>query len=106
MNKDELCRLSTICPMAPTEDRVVLIRKPKEEKTHGGIIIPDAIKEVPEQGYVLKVGPGKKVEGVPSSVDIPPLACVVFNKYAGTTVELDGQEYVIIREMDVLAVVE
>lgn len=84
----------------PLADRVLIKAAPAEEKTAGGIIIPDTAKEKPLQGEVLAVGNGTKDEEmVLKAGDI-----VLYGKYAGTEVELDGEKYLIMRQSDVLAV--
>ena len=90
----------------PLADRVVVRPLEPEEKKQGGIIIPDTAKEKPQQGEVVAVGPGKidnNGKRVPMEVKVGDK--VLFGKYAGTEVELDGQEYLIMREADILAVV-
>ncbi|HFE52810.1 MAG TPA: co-chaperone GroES [Bacteroidetes bacterium] len=90
----------------PLADRVVVRPLEPEEKKQGGIIIPDTAKEKPQQGEVVAVGPGKvdnNGKRVPMEVKVGDR--VLFGKYAGTEVELDGQEYLIMREGDILAIV-
>ncbi len=90
----------------PLADRVVVRPLEPEEKKQGGIIIPDTAKEKPQQGEVVAVGPGKvdnNGKRIPMEVKVGDK--VLFGKYAGTEVELDGQEYLIMREADILAVV-
>ncbi len=90
----------------PLADRVVVRPLEPEEKKQGGIIIPDTAKEKPQQGEVVAVGPGKvdnNGKRIPLEVKVGDK--VLFGKYAGTEVELDGQEYLIMREADILAVV-
>ena len=84
----------------PLADRVLVKPAPAEEKTAGGIIIPDTAKEKPLQGSVLAVGNGTKDE----EMVLKAGATVVYGKYAGTEVELDGEKYLIMRQSDVLAV--
>ena len=92
----------------PLQDRVIVKRIEEEaEKTKGGIIIPDTAKEKPQQGRVLAVGPGRrddKGELVP--LDVRAGDTVMFAKYAGTEIKIDGEDRVILREEDVLAIVE
>lgn len=84
----------------PLADRVLIKPAPAEEKTAGGIIIPDTAKEKPLQGEVLAVGNGTKDEEMVLKVG----DTVLYGKYAGTEVELDGEKYLIMRQSDVLAV--
>lgn len=91
----------------PLHDRVVVRRMEEERKTASGIIIPDNAAEKPDRGEVLAVGPGKMGddnERVPMQVKVGDK--VLFGKYAGTTVKVDGEELLIMREEDLLAVVE
>ncbi|GIW45727.1 MAG: 10 kDa chaperonin [Candidatus Binatia bacterium] len=91
----------------PLQDRVVVERIEEEEKTKGGIIIPDTAKEKPQQGKVVAVGPGRvdeKGNRVPPGVK--PGDRVLFGKYAGSEIEIDGQQYLIMREDDILGVIE
>jgi chaperonin GroES len=93
--------------LRPLNDRVVVLRIEEEEKTAGGIIIPDTAKEKPQQGRVIAVGPGKlneKGERVP--LDVKENDKVLFSKYAGTEVKINGVEHLIMREDDILAIVE
>ena len=85
----------------PLQDRVVVRRIQEEEKTPGGIIIPDTAKEKPQRGTVIAAGPGKKDE--PTSVKEGDT--VLYGKYAGTEVSLDGEDFLIMRESDILAIV-
>lgn len=91
----------------PLEDRVLVVRVEEEEKTKGGIIIPDTAKEKPQEGKVVAVGPGKRHNG---SDRIPPQVKendrVLFAKYAGTEIEIGGVEHLIMREDDILGIVE
>jgi len=89
----------------PLHDRVVVRRLESEERTKGGIIIPDTAKEKPQEGEVVAVGPGRKTEeGKVVPVDLKKGDRVLIGKYSGTDVKLDGVEYVILREDDVLGV--
>jgi chaperonin GroES len=91
----------------PLHDRLLVQRLEEEEKSKGGIIIPDTAKEKPQQGRVLAVGPGRrddKGELVP--LDVRSGDKVLFAKYAGTEIKIDGEDRVILREEDVLAIVE
>jgi chaperonin GroES len=85
----------------PLADRVLVEPAPAEEKTAGGIIIPDTAKEKPQKGTVVAVGPGKKDE--PMTVKAGDL--VLYGKYAGTEITIDGTNYLIMRESDIVAVI-
>jgi chaperonin GroES len=91
----------------PLNDRVMIKRLEEEEKTKGGIIIPDSAKEKPAEGKVIAVGPGKRND----KGEILPLQVkagdrVLFSKYGGTDIRLDGEDFLIMREDDILGVVE
>ncbi|HVH43048.1 MAG TPA: co-chaperone GroES [Labilithrix sp.] len=89
----------------PLQDRLVVKRTQEEEKTKGGIIIPDTAKEKPLEGVVVAVGSGKAVKnGKVIALDVKAGDKVLFGKYAGTEVKVDGEELVLLREDDVLAV--
>ena len=91
----------------PLGDRIVVKRTPEVEKTKGGIIIPDSAKEKPVEGLVVAVGNGKSLkDGKVRPVDVKAGQKILFGKYSGTEVKLDGEEHVILREDDVLAVLE
>ena len=91
----------------PLQDRVILKRVKEEEKTKGGIIIPDSAKEKPVEGKVLAVGTGRVLEdGSVRKLDINVGDRVLFGKYSGTEVKLEGEERLIVREDDILAVLE
>ena len=91
----------------PLADRIVVKRTPEEEKTKGGIIIPDTAKEKPIEGLVIAVGNGKSMkDGKIRPVDVKAGQKILFGKYSGTEVKIEGEEHVILREDDILAVVE
>ena len=91
----------------PLHDRLLVQRLDGEEKSRGGIIIPDTAKEKPQQGRVLAVGPGRRDEkGELVPLDVRSGDKVMFAKYAGTEIQIDGEDRVILREEDVLAIVE
>ncbi len=91
----------------PLQDRVIVKRIAEEEKTRGGIIIPDTAKEKPIEGEVIAVGNGKVLEdGKVRPLDVKAGDRILFTKYAGTEIKLDGEEHLIIREEDILGVVE
>lgn len=90
----------------PLHDRIVVRRLEEERKTAGGIVIPDSATEKPDQGEVLAVGNGKiKDDGSVRPLDVRAGDKVLFGKYAGTAVKIDGEELLVMREDDVMAVV-
>jgi chaperonin GroES len=90
----------------PLHDRVVVKRLEEEEKTKGGIIIPDAAKEKPQEGRVIAVGDGKVLEnGQKSPLSVKVKDKILFGKYSGTEIKIDGEEHLIMREDDILAIV-
>lgn len=87
----------------PLHDRILVSRVEEQETTRGGIIIPDTAKDKPQDGEVLAVGKGKiKEDGKILPLDVKPGDRILFGKYAGTEIKIDGQEYLIIREDEVL----
>jgi chaperonin GroES len=91
----------------PLHDRVIVLRIPEEEMTKGGIIIPDTAKEKPQEGKVIAVGPGKVLDsGIKVSMDVKVGDKVLFGKYSGTEIKIDGEEHLMMREDDILGVVE
>jgi|SRR5688572_19368907 len=90
----------------PLQDRVIVKRVAEEEKTKGGIIIPDTAKEKPIEGEVIAVGPGKIVDGKRIELSVKVGDRVLFGKYGGTETKLDGEERLILREDDILGVIE
>ena len=91
----------------PLQDRLLVKRMEEEETTSGGIIIPDSAKEKPQDGLVVAAGPGKTLEsGEISKPGVKKGDRILFSKYAGTDVTVDGEEHIIIREDDVLAIWE
>ena len=91
----------------PLQDRVLVRRVEEEETTAGGIIIPDAAKEKPQEGIVIAAGKGKvRDDGGITALDVQKGDRVLFSKYAGTDVTLDDDDYTILREDDVLAIVD
>ena len=92
--------------LRPLHDRVIIKRLEEERKTASGIVIPDTAAEKPDQGEVLAVGPGKKNEdGKLVPVDLKVGDKVLFGKYSGTTVRVEGDELLVMREEDIMAVV-
>ncbi len=91
----------------PLQDRILVKRIEEEEKTKGGIIIPDTAKEKPQMGEVIAVGNGRKTDdGKVMPVDVKAGDKVLFSKYAGTDVNVEGEELLIMREDDILGIVE
>jgi chaperonin GroES len=91
----------------PLQDRVILKRIAEEEKSKGGIIIPDTAKEKPQEGRVVAVGKGKLNEnGTFIPMDVQVHDHVLFGKYAGSEITIDGEEHLIMREEDILGVIE
>ena len=91
----------------PLNDRVVVIRIEEEEKTKGGIIIPDTAKEKPQEGRVIAVGSGKLNEdGERIPLDVKKNDRVLFSKYGGNEIQIDGVEHLIMREDDILGIIE
>ena len=86
----------------PLADRVLVLPAPAEEKTIGGIIIPDSAKEKPLKGKVIAIGNGTKDE----EMVVKPDDTVLYGKYAGTEIELDGEKYLIMKQSDILAILE
>ena len=91
----------------PLHDRVVVKRIDAEEKTRGGIIIPDTAKEKPQEGEVIAVGPGARDEaGKLIALDLKPGDRVLFGKWSGTEVKIDGEDLLIMKESDIMGVIE
>ena len=90
----------------PLADRVVIKRAEAEEKTASGIILAGAAKEQPQIAEVVEVGPGGIVEGKEVKMEVSKGDRVIYSKYAGTEVKVEGEEYIIIRQSDILAVLE
>ncbi|AEP00732.1 co-chaperone GroES [Weizmannia coagulans] len=93
--------------LKPLGDRVVIELVESEEKTASGIVLPDTAKEKPQEGKVVAVGSGRTLDnGERVAIDVAVGDRIIFSKYAGTEVKYDGKEYLILRESDILAVVE
>ena len=91
----------------PLHDRIIVERIEEEETSSGGIIIPDSAKEKPQQGKVIAVGKGRiEKDGKVTPLDVKANDTVLFGKYAGQEIKIDGSEYLIIREEEVLGVIE
>ena len=98
---------ATAVKIRPLEDRVVITLDDQEQTTSSGLVIPDTAKEKPQQGTVVAVGPGKRSEqtGEPITMDVSAGDTVLFSKYGGTEVKIDGTEYLILSARDILAIV-
>ena len=92
--------------LSPLTDRVVLKQLEAEETTKSGIILTSASQEKPQEAEVIAVGPGGMVDGKEIVMQVSVGQKVIYSKYAGTEVKLDGQEYIIVRQNDILAIVE
>jgi chaperonin GroES len=90
----------------PLHDRVIVKRIEEEERTKGGLIIPDTAKEKPQEGRVIAVGPGKQDDGKVIPLGVKAGDKILFGKYSGTEIKLDGEEHLILREDDILGVIE
>ena len=93
--------------LAPLDDRVVIKQSEAEKKSAGGIILPDAAKEKPQRGKIIAVGPGKILDnGKRGEMNVKKGDEVLYAKYAGNEIEIDGENYVILHEGDILGVIE
>ena len=92
--------------LVPLGDKIVLKQCDAEETTKSGIVLPGQAQEKPQQAEVIAVGPGGMVDGKEVTMLVSEGDKVIYSKYAGTTVELDGEEYIIVRQNDVLAIVK
>jgi chaperonin GroES len=90
----------------PLGDRVLVKRIAEEERTKGGIIIPDTAKEKPQEGKVVAVGPGKQEDGKTMAPDVKAGDKILFGKYSGSEIKLEGEDHLILREDDILGVIE
>jgi len=91
----------------PLHDRIVVQRLDEEKKTKGGIIIPDTAKEKPQEGKVIAVGNGRILEdGKVKALDVKAGDKILFSKYAGNEIKVEGEDYIIMREEDVLGIIE
>jgi len=91
----------------PLHDRVIVQRIEEEDRTKGGIIIPDTAKEKPQEGKVIAVGPGKILEnGTKIALDVKVGNRILFGKYSGTEIKIEGDEFLMMREDDILGVIE
>lgn len=92
--------------LVPLGDRVILKQVEAEETTKSGIVLPTQAKEKPQQALVIAVGPGGMVDGKEVTMQVKIDDKVIYSKYAGTEVKVDGQEFIIVRQNDILAVIE
>jgi len=93
--------------LRPLDDRVVIKQSEAEEKTTGGIFLPDAAKEKPQIGKIIAIGPGKLLDdGKRSKMSVKAKDKVIYAKYIGNEVEIDGEKYVILKESDILGIIE
>jgi chaperonin GroES len=92
--------------LKPLEDRVVLKQQEAEEKTQSGIILPDSAKEKPQAAVVVAVGPGKVEDGHKVEMQVKEGDKVIYSKYSGTEVKYDDEEYIIVAQKDIIAIVE
>ena len=90
----------------PLHDRVIVKRIEEEEKTKGGLIIPDTAKEKPQEGRVIAVGPGRQDDGKVIPLGVKAGDKILFGKYSGTEIKLDGEEHLIMKEDDILGIIE
>ncbi len=96
-------KTATKTELVPLADRIVVTALKQEEETASGIIIPDTVKEKPQQGEVISVGPGKRDEhGSRQSIDLEPGDRILYAKYSGTDVKLDGIDYIVLEEKNIL----
>ncbi len=93
--------------LRPLGDRLIVKATVREATTKSGLVLPDTAKEKPQEGEVLAAGPGKVLDnGKRSTLEVQPGQKVLFAKYAGTEVKIDGEEYLILRESDVMGIIE
>ena len=92
--------------LVPLGDKIVLKQLEAEETTNSGIVLPGQPKEKPQEAEVIAVGPGGNIDGKEVVMQVKPGDKVIYSKYAGTDVELDGEEYIIVKQNDILAIVE
>ena len=92
--------------LRPLHDRVIVKRQEKETTTAGGIVLASSAAEKPSEGVVVAVGPGKVVDGTLSPLDVKAGDRVLFGKYTGSEVKVDGEDYVIMREEEIFAVIQ
>jgi len=98
--------LASAHKLRPLGDRVVIQPTPREEMTKSGIVLPDTAKEKPQEGTIVAAGPGRLDDGEREPMDVKVGDKVLYAKYAGTEFKVDGEEYLIVSQKDILAVVE
>ena len=98
-------KTATAVKVAPLSDRVVVKATEEAEQMRGGLYIPDTAKEKPQQGEVMAVGPGRTEDGKKIPMEVKPGDKVLYGKYSGTEVTIDGEQLLILRESDILAIV-
>lgn len=91
--------------LEPLQDRVLVLRVAEDELSPGGIVIPDAAKEKPQEGLVVAAGPGRLIDGAFHTLSVVEGDKILFSKYAGTDVNVGGGDHIILREDDILAIV-
>ena len=106
MSASKLNKEAIAMKLVPLTDRVVLKQLEAEEKTQSGIILPDSAKEKPQEAEVIAVGPGGIVDGKEVVMQVKEGQKVIYSKYAGTEVKLEDEEYIIVKQNDILAIVE
>ena len=92
--------------LVPLGDRVVLKQLDAEETTKSGIVLPGQAQEKPQQAEVIAVGPGGVVDGKEVKMEVKPGDQVIYSKYAGTSVEIEDEEYIVVKQDDILAIIE
>ena len=92
--------------LKPLGERVVLKQQEAEEKTQSGIILPDSAKEKPQTAVVIAVGPGKEIDGKKTKMQVKEGDRVIYSQYSGTDVKLEDEEYIIVNQSDIIAIVE
>ncbi|MCH4072725.1 co-chaperone GroES [Pseudoramibacter sp.] len=92
--------------LKPLGDKIVIKVKEEEKKTTGGIVLPDSAKEKPQQGEVVAVGSGEMVDGKKVPLDVKVGDEVIYSKYSGSEIKMDDEKYLIVKQSDILAIVE
>lgn len=107
VDREEHCMSTVSVKLQPLGDRLVVKAMERETTTKSGIVLPDTAKEKPQEGEVLAVGPGKVLDnGKRTTLEVQAGQRVLFAKYAGTEVKIDGEEYLILRESDIMGIIE
>jgi chaperonin GroES len=106
-DREDFCMAAVSVKLRPLGDRLIVKALERETVTKSGIVLPDTAKEKPQEGEVLAVGPGKVLDnGKRSTMEVLVGSRVLFAKYSGTEVKVDGEEYLIIRESDIMGIIE